>query len=276
MSAQENVETVKKFFAALRGGDTQGLLAVSAEDIEWIVPGKGWPLAGTHRGHAELTDLLQKASETVETSYPTPFEFVAQGDRVLVIGFATGKMLATDKAFEDDWVFSITVQNGKLKSIREYVDTQAVAEASEVTGDSTGNEEIIKKLYAAGERPGLDPEKFVSFFSEEGYMWDMASGTKFRGKAIGDSIAALASAFPDVRREISSIDVAGNVVIVEHRIRGTHDGELAIGSKTVAPTGKVIDVPSADIFRLENGKIVAFDCYHLPSVMQQQLGLADG
>ena len=65
-------------------------------------------------------------------------------------------------------------------------------------------------------------------------------------------------------------------MIVEHRIRGTHDGELAIGSKTVAPTGKVIDVPSADIFRLENGKIVAFDCYHLPSVMQQQLGLADG
>ena len=49
MSAQENVETVKKFFAALRGGDTQGLLAVSAEDIEWIVPGKGWPLAA-HTG----------------------------------------------------------------------------------------------------------------------------------------------------------------------------------------------------------------------------------
>lgn len=273
MSAQENVETVKKFFAALRGGDTQGLLAVSAEDIEWIVPGKGWPLAGTHRGHAGLTDLLQKASETVETSYPTPFEFVAQGDRVLVIGFATGKMLATDKAFEDDWVFSITVQNGKLKSIREYVDTQAVAEASEVTGDSTGNEEIIKKLYAAGERPGLDPEKFVSFFSEEGYMYDIPSGTKFRGKAIGDSIAALASAFPDVHRELLSIYVAENVVVVELRIRGTHKGELALGSKTIAPTGKAIDVPCVDVFRLESGKVISFNCYNSASVMQQQLGL---
>src|SRR6202050_58799 len=138
MSAQENVQVVKDFFAAMGGGDKQGLLALSAKDIEWIIPGKDWPLAGTHRGHAGLADLLQKASETLETSYPEPFEFVAQGDRVLVIGFATGKMLATDKAFEDDWVFSITVQNGKLKSIREYVDTQAVAEASEVTGDSTG------------------------------------------------------------------------------------------------------------------------------------------
>jgi ketosteroid isomerase-like protein len=42
------------------------LLALAAEDIEWIIPGKGWPLAGTHRGHAELAAVLKKASEEVE------------------------------------------------------------------------------------------------------------------------------------------------------------------------------------------------------------------
>jgi uncharacterized protein len=269
--SNNNVQIVKDFFAAMGSGDKKGLLALVAKDFEWIIPGEDWPLAGTYRGHAGLEDLLQKA-EMLETS-TEPREFVAQGDRVLVIGFAKGKIIATNKTFEDDWVFAITVQKGKLTKIREYIDTQALARASETAVDSTGNEEIIKKLYVAGERPGLDPEKFVSFFSEEGYMWDMASGTKFRGKAIGESIAALASAFPDVRREISSIYATGNVVIVEHRIRGTHKGKLALGSKTIAPTGKAIDVPSADIFRLENGKIVAFNCYSLPSVMQQQLGL---
>jgi hypothetical protein len=45
---------------------------LSAEDIEWIVPGEDWPLASTHRGHAGLENLLQKANETVETSYPEP------------------------------------------------------------------------------------------------------------------------------------------------------------------------------------------------------------
>ena len=65
MSAQENVETVKKFFAALRGGDTQGLLAVSAEDIEWIVPGKGWPLAGTGAGDSMRHDALLDRAGTV-------------------------------------------------------------------------------------------------------------------------------------------------------------------------------------------------------------------
>jgi len=126
---QENVQIVKDFFAAM-GGDKQGLLALSAEDIEWIIPGEDWPLAGTHRGHAGLADLLQKASEMVETSYPEPPEFVAQGDRVLVVGFARGRIKATNRTFEDHWVFAITVRNGKVTNIREYVDTQALARAS--------------------------------------------------------------------------------------------------------------------------------------------------
>jgi len=130
MSIQENIQVVKDFFAAMGGSDRQGLLALCAEDFEWIIPGEDWPLAGTHRGHAGLADVLQKARAELETSMEPP-EFVAQGDRVLVIGFATGKVKATNRTFEDYFVFAITVRNGKLTNIREYVDTQALARASE-------------------------------------------------------------------------------------------------------------------------------------------------
>jgi ketosteroid isomerase-like protein len=78
-----------------------------------------------------LGEFLQKASETVETSFPEPPEYVAQGDRVLVVGFATGRIKATNRRFEDDWVFAMTVRDGKVAKIREYVDTQALARASE-------------------------------------------------------------------------------------------------------------------------------------------------
>ena len=127
---EENVQVVKNFFAAIDSGDKQRVLALVAEDIEWIVPGEGWPLAGTHRGHAGLADVIKKASEEIETSYPKPPEFVAQGERVLVVGVATGKIKATTRTFKDDWVFDITVRNGKLTKIREYIDTQALAKAS--------------------------------------------------------------------------------------------------------------------------------------------------
>ena len=131
MSTEKNVQTVKDFFAAIGRGDKEGLLALVAEDIEWVIPGEDWPLAGTHRGHAGLTSLLQKVSEAVETS-TEPREFVAQGDRVLVVGFATGRIKATNRTFEDHWVFAITVRDGKVTNIREYIDTQALARASEM------------------------------------------------------------------------------------------------------------------------------------------------
>jgi len=131
MSTQENVTVVKSFFAAMGHRDKQGLLDVSAEDLEWIIPGEDWPLAGTYRGHAGLEEALEKANQTIEMSYPKPPEFIAQGDRVLVVGVATGKIKATNRPFKDDWVFAITVRNGKLANIREYIDTQALARASE-------------------------------------------------------------------------------------------------------------------------------------------------
>jgi ketosteroid isomerase-like protein len=133
MSTEQNVQVVKDFFAAIGSGDKQALLALVAEDIEWIIPGEDWPLAGTHRGHSGVAVTLQKASEEVEMTYPRPPEFVAQGDRVLAIGVVTGKNKATNKKFRDDWVFDITVRNGKLTKIREYIDTQALARASKTS-----------------------------------------------------------------------------------------------------------------------------------------------
>ena len=113
-----------------------------AEDIEWIIPGKDWPLAGTYRGRAGLARLLKTASGSMETS-TEPREFVAQGDRVLVVGFARGKVKATDKPFEDDWVFAMTVRDGKLTRVREYVDTQALARAA---GDGDGPGALVHRV----------------------------------------------------------------------------------------------------------------------------------
>ena len=132
MSIEKNVQVVKDFFAAMGSYNEQGLLALAAEDIEWIIPGEGWPLAGTHRGHGELAAVLKKASKEVEMKYPKPPEFVAQGDRVMVVGVATGKIKATNRPFKDEWVFDITVRDGKVARIQEYIDTQALARASQI------------------------------------------------------------------------------------------------------------------------------------------------
>jgi len=135
MSIETNIQTVKDFFAAVGRGDRKALQALVAEDIEWIIPGQDWPLAGTHRGYAGFLNLLQTASRSIETT-TEPRESVAQGDRVLVVGSANGRIKATNKTFEDEWIFAITVRDGRLTNIREYVDTQALARASRM--DTSG------------------------------------------------------------------------------------------------------------------------------------------
>ena len=144
MSIQENVQVVKDTFAALGRGDMQGLLALFAEGIEWIIPGE-WPLAGTHRGHAGVADLFQKAFEMVEMSFLEPREFVAQGDRVLVVGFTRGRVKATNRTFEDHWVFAFTVRNGKVTNIREYIDTLALARGFEMAASGSNRSQSFTR-----------------------------------------------------------------------------------------------------------------------------------
>jgi UDP-glucose 4-epimerase len=78
----------------------------------------------------------QLALGKITAEHIDEIRFRSQGDRVLVVGVATGKIKATNKPFRDDWVFDITVRDGKVTNIREYIDTQALARASQM--DASG------------------------------------------------------------------------------------------------------------------------------------------
>ena len=67
----------------------------------------------------------------MEISSSEPPTFIAEGDRVLAVGVAKGKVKATNKTFEDHFIFDFTVREGKVTNIREYIDTLALARASE-------------------------------------------------------------------------------------------------------------------------------------------------
>ena len=129
------------------------------------------------------------------------------------------------------------------------------------------NESIVRQLYADAEGPAPDFDRFVAAFAADGYMLDVPHDTKLQGAAIGASLASLLAAFPDLHRRLLQVDVTQDAVIVELRIQGTHLGPLG----DLAPTGKKIDARCCDVFRLQDGKVTAFHCYNMPTIMQQQL-----
>jgi ketosteroid isomerase-like protein len=133
MGLQENLQVVKDGYAAYGRGDIPGVLALLSEDIEWHIPGAGLPLAGTYRGHNGVANFFEKLALETDVLDFQPREFVAEGDRVLVIGWERTKVKATNRTLEADWVMAFTVRNGKVAKFREYTDTKAIAAAYEST-----------------------------------------------------------------------------------------------------------------------------------------------
>jgi ketosteroid isomerase-like protein len=67
-----------------------------------------------------------------------PCEFVAEADRVLVIGWSRGQVKNTGRAFDNRWVMAFTVRDGRIGKFEEYADTQALAVAHDVSTHHAG------------------------------------------------------------------------------------------------------------------------------------------
>ena len=63
----------------------------------------------------------------------------------------------------------------------------------------------------------------------------------------------LAAAFPDQRYDILELVAEGDMLVVRWRMSGTHEGELAGPTMTIAPTGKSIDIWGISMYRMEGG-----------------------
>jgi ketosteroid isomerase-like protein len=133
----------------------------------------------------------------------------------------------------------------------------------------TLNEKVIRELYEAAEVQ--DVERFVSLFAPDGYFWDVSAGARYFGNDIGRTVSIYAEAFPDMHRALDKFYVAGDVVVVELSLNGTHRGPLSLPAGTIQPTDKEIHAPCCDVFHLKDGKVTSFHCYTAATILLGQL-----
>jgi ketosteroid isomerase-like protein len=138
--------------------------------------------------------------------------------------------------------------------------------------DMTDNEKFIRSAYQRAEMK--DVPGWVACFTEDGIFIDESIGVTYRGpKELGRTVEIYAKAFPDMHRELYDVYVAGDIVVVELALQGTHKGPLELPMGIIPATGKRMDAPCCDVFRLKNGKIQRFDCYPSGTITLAQLGV---
>jgi ketosteroid isomerase-like protein len=130
MSTEENKRVVENVFEKFGRGDVPGLLALINEDAEWAAPGpEVVPYFGERRGREGALEFFKRLGENVEFESFEPGDFIAEGDRVVVLGFERGRVRRTGKAFDNAWALVFTVRGGMVAGLRIYENTAAIAEA---------------------------------------------------------------------------------------------------------------------------------------------------
>ena len=131
MAEQENVQTVQGLYAAFQQGDFPAFLNKLADEVEWFVPGPQptLPWAGLRKGREQVAQFFTEYAQTAEVQQFEPREFIAQGERVIVLGYRRDRVKATGRSFESEWAQLFSLRAGKVVRFRGYIDTAAMVAA---------------------------------------------------------------------------------------------------------------------------------------------------
>ena len=101
-----------------------------------------------------------------------------------------------------------------------------------------------------------------------------APGLSGRGPepAIG-WMAPFLDAFPDIRHEIGPIAERDGIVAFELHVKGTHTAPLRSPEGEIPPTGRPLDLPAVNVWRVEDGRIAAYHIYFDQMAFLGQMGL---
>jgi uncharacterized protein len=130
MNEEANTQLIQRVYQSVKAGNIQSLLNVLAADVRFEMPEiTNVPFAGTWRGPGRVAQFFARMREVQDIVEFKPEEFIAQNDKVVVLGRFTMVVRATGRTSQSAWAHVWTIEEGKVKSMREYVDTLAVSKA---------------------------------------------------------------------------------------------------------------------------------------------------
>lgn len=80
-----------------------------------------------YRGVERVGQFFSTLDDAQEVVQLEPTEFVAQNDKVVVLGHHAWRVKATGREFQSDFARVFTVRDGKVARFQEYTDTAANA-----------------------------------------------------------------------------------------------------------------------------------------------------
>ena len=131
MQEQQNIDLVKRLYEAFGKGDIDTIIGSLANQLVWRFDA---PLVIPYAGEYKTPDQVKEgffgslASTQNDYALKTD-EFIAQDDKLIMVGSYGATVNDTGKRFDLPLVHVWTIQDGKVKCFVNFTDTAKVAEA---------------------------------------------------------------------------------------------------------------------------------------------------
>lgn len=130
MKEQQNTQLVKDAYAAYGRGDVAAVLSCMSPQIDWeLASVPGLSFTGKRKGSEQVKEYFRLADEARTMREFVPKEFIAQGNKVVVLGSGAWTVKDTGRDFASDWIHVFTIEDGHITAFREFLDSHLAAEA---------------------------------------------------------------------------------------------------------------------------------------------------
>ena len=134
MNESETAKVAKQISETFNSGDVEGFLNLFSEDSSWDSPElENVPLKTTFSGRDKLAEFLAGIDKYEEFLKIEPQEFIAQGNRVVILGELHVRSKITGKEYNSGFAHIVKIQDGKVVSFLEYFDNAAAGRAHSVS-----------------------------------------------------------------------------------------------------------------------------------------------
>jgi ketosteroid isomerase-like protein len=127
MSVEENKQLARQFIDHFTANDIAGALDLMTDDATWWIAGNPdqLPAAGTYNKERIARLLHNMIGQLSNGLKMTVKDLVAEGDKVSLEAESYGE-LQNGRVYNQQYHFLLTIREGRITAIKEYLDTQHV------------------------------------------------------------------------------------------------------------------------------------------------------
>jgi ketosteroid isomerase-like protein len=129
---EENVNKVKRLYDSFKRREVHSIMDMFADDavMHGPAPSGVVPWGGTYNGRSGVAQFFKTLGESLEPQQFDLNDFIAQDNKVVVLGYQKGLANPTGRPYEIEFVHVWTIRDdGKFIEFRVYNDTASLVEA---------------------------------------------------------------------------------------------------------------------------------------------------